>query len=45
MRGESKRAKELGLKDYEMAFYDALANNESAREVLSQDTLRQLANS
>jgi len=43
MRGNSERAKELGLKDYEMAFYDALANNESAREVLSQDTLRQLA--
>ena len=43
MRGQSERAKELKLTDYEMAFYDALANNESAREVLSQDTLRQLA--
>jgi len=43
MRGQSERAKELKLTDYEMAFYDALANNDSAREVLSQDTLRQLA--
>ncbi len=43
LRGESERAKKLGLKDYEMAFYDALADNESAREVLGQKTLRELA--
>jgi len=43
LRGESERATKLGLKDYEMAFYDALADNESAREVLGQKTLRELA--
>lgn len=43
MRGESERARELNLTDYEMAFYDALAHNESAREVLGQKALRELA--
>lgn len=38
-----KRGEGLGLSDYEMAFYDAVANNESAREVLGDDTLRELA--
>ena len=37
------RAKELGLTDNEIAFYDALADNESARTVLGDDTLRELA--
>ena len=35
--------KDLGLSDYEMAFYDALAANESAREVLKSNTLKELA--
>ena len=43
LRGEGERAAKLGLQDYEMAFYDALADNESAREVLGQKTLRELA--
>jgi type I restriction enzyme R subunit len=38
-----KLPKELGLTDYEYAFYTAIANNESAREVLGKDKLRELA--
>jgi type I restriction enzyme R subunit len=38
-----KLGDELGLADYEMAFYDAVANNPSAREILGDETLRQLA--
>jgi type I restriction enzyme R subunit len=38
-----KRGESLGLADYEMAFYDAVANNPSAREILGDETLRQLA--
>jgi len=38
-----KRGESLGLADYEMAFYDAIANNPSAREILGDETLRQLA--
>jgi type I restriction enzyme R subunit len=37
-----KRGESLGLADYEMAFYDAIANNPSAREILGDETLRQL---
>ncbi len=33
----------LGLSDYELAFYHALANNKSAQEVLGVDKLRELA--
>ena len=35
--------KELGLTDFEYAFYSAIANNKSAKEVMEQDTLRELA--
>ncbi len=35
--------KEMGLSDFEYAFYTAVANNESAREVMKQDKLRELA--
>lgn len=38
-----QRGNSLGLSDYEMAFYDAVANNDSAREVLGDDVLRELA--
>ncbi|HEY9877395.1 MAG TPA: type I restriction endonuclease subunit R [Leptolyngbyaceae cyanobacterium] len=38
-----QRGEELGLKPYELAFYDALAQNESARDVMGQDKLRELA--
>jgi type I restriction enzyme R subunit len=39
----NKRGEELGLEPYELAFYDALAQNESAIEVMGVDTLRELA--
>jgi type I restriction enzyme, R subunit len=38
-----KRGEQLGLTSYELAFYDAIANNESAREVLGDEILRNLA--
>ena len=38
-----QRGEELGLEPYELAFYDALAQNDSAREVMGQDQLRELA--
>ncbi|HBR27982.1 MAG TPA: DEAD/DEAH box helicase, partial [Firmicutes bacterium] len=34
---------EMGLSDYEYAFYTAIANNESAREVMGKEKLRELA--
>jgi len=36
-------AKNMGLTDFEYAFYTAVANNKSARELMLQDTLRELA--
>jgi len=38
-----KEPQEMGLSDYEYAFYTAIANNESARDVMEQDKLRELA--
>jgi len=38
-----QRGEELGLEPYELAFYDALAQNPSARDVMGQDQLRELA--
>ncbi len=38
-----QRGEELGLEPYELAFYDALAQNDSARDVMGQDKLRELA--
>ena len=37
------RGEKLELEPYELAFYDALAQNESAREVMGVDKLRSLA--
>lgn len=37
------QAKQLGLTDYEYAFYTAVANNDSARQLMQQDTLLELA--
>ncbi|MFO7030449.1 DEAD/DEAH box helicase [Limnospira fusiformis CCALA 023] len=37
------RGEELGLEPYELAFYDALAQNDSARDVMGQENLRKLA--
>ncbi|MGE5558510.1 MAG: type I restriction endonuclease subunit R [Bacillota bacterium] len=34
---------EMGLSDYEYAFYTAIADNESAREVMGKEKLRELA--
>jgi len=36
-------AQNMGLSEYEYAFYTAVANNDSARELMQQDTLRELA--
>lgn len=36
-------AKQMGLTDYEYAFYTAVANNDSAIELMQKDTLRELA--
>ncbi|MFT3844082.1 MAG: type I restriction endonuclease subunit R [Lacibacter sp.] len=36
-------AKHMGLTDFEYAFYTAVANNNSARELMQQDKLRELA--
>lgn len=38
-----KQKQDLGLKDYEYAFYEAVAQNESARELMSKDNLKELA--
>jgi len=36
-------AQDMGLSEYEYAFYTAVANNNSARELMQQDKLRELA--
>lgn len=36
-------AKSLGLSEFEYAFYTAVANNNSARELMQEDSLRELA--
>jgi type I restriction enzyme R subunit len=36
-------AKRMGLTDYEYAFYTAVASNESAKELMEKDRLRELA--
>ncbi len=38
-----KEPQEMGLSDYEYAFYTAIANNDSAKEVMGQEKLRELA--
>jgi len=38
-----KEPEEMGLSDYEYAFYTAIADNESARELMQKETLRELA--
>jgi len=42
-RAVGERGVDLNLKEDEVAFYDALAQNGSAREVMGDDTLRELA--
>jgi type I restriction enzyme R subunit len=38
-----KEPQEMGISDFEYAFYTAIADNESAREVMGKDKLRELA--
>ncbi|MDA0911952.1 MAG: type I restriction endonuclease subunit R [Proteobacteria bacterium] len=38
-----KEPEEMGLSEFEYAFYTAVANNDSARELMQQDKLRELA--
>ena len=42
--GEMDKApREMGLSDFEYAFYTAIADNQSAREVMGKEKLRELA--
>jgi type I restriction enzyme R subunit len=43
IREADKRGNELGLTEDELAFYDAIADNESAREFMADDILRKIA--
>jgi type I restriction enzyme R subunit len=43
MREARKRGDELGLSEEELAFYDALANNQSAVEVMGDEQLAFIA--
>jgi type I restriction enzyme R subunit len=43
MREEHKRGEKLNLTEDEIAFYDALADNESAIEALGNETLKTIA--
>ncbi len=43
LREAQERGEELGLSTEEIALYDALAENESAREVMQNDVLRRMA--
>lgn len=38
-----KEARHMGLSDFEYAFYTAVANNDSARELMQKEKLRELA--
>ena len=40
---KDKDAQKMGLSTYEYAFYTAVANNESAKELMGKDKLRELA--
>ena len=43
IKAADKRGEDLGLSEEEIAFYDALADNNSAKDVLGDDTLREIA--
>jgi type I restriction enzyme R subunit len=43
VRDSDKEAEELGLTAYEYAFYTAVADNDSARELMGKEKLRELA--
>ncbi len=40
---KDKESQEMGMSDFEYAFYTAVANNDSARELMQKDKLRELA--
>jgi len=43
IREMDKEPQDMGLSDFEYAFYTAIANNDSARDVMGKDKLRELA--
>jgi len=43
IKDADKRGESLGLTEYELAFYDAVSNNDSAKQVLGDEVLRELA--
>ena len=43
MRDASKKGKDLGLTEEELAFYDALETNDSAVKILGDEVLREIA--
>ncbi len=43
IKNMDKEPEEMGLTDHEYAFYTAIANNKSARELMEKDKLRELA--
>ena len=43
IRASDQQAADMGLTDYEYAFYTAVANNDSAKELMQQEALRELA--
>ncbi|MFA6888539.1 MAG: type I restriction endonuclease subunit R, partial [Candidatus Woesearchaeota archaeon] len=43
IRTAQSRGEKLGLTDDEIAFYDALADNESAKEILGEEVLKKIA--
>jgi type I restriction enzyme, R subunit len=43
IRGMDLEPKEMGLSDYEYAFYTAISNNDSAKQIMEKDKLRELA--
>ena len=43
IQGMDKEPKEMGLSEYEYAFYTAIANNDSAKQLMEKDKLRELA--
>lgn len=43
LKEEKDRPETLGLSEAELAFYDALADNESAKAVLKDETMKQIA--
>jgi Type I site-specific restriction-modification system, R (restriction) subunit and related helicases len=43
IKQSDKEPEEMGLTDFEYAFYTAVANNQSARELMGKEKLRELA--